>query len=169
MDQKEYSSLKYGITRSIFYHERRTQWFDSVHKTGRFVSIFCGCGAAASVIGSVPLAAVVVALAGAAFSALELAFGISEKARLHASLKSRFCLLDSKFAKLGPDMADDAFRALKAERIMIEADEPPILRCLDVCCYNQYCLAVGMEESIRKLPKWQYLLRNVWHGDPLVS
>jgi hypothetical protein len=40
----------------------------------------------------------------------------------------------------------EKIRELVADRLMIEADEPPILRVLDSVVYNELCKALGVEE-----------------------
>ena len=69
---------------------------------------------------------------------------------------------------IGLDGIDEAkLRSFVACRLTIEADEPPVLRALDVLCHNEMCRADGRLDDIYDLPWWQRIAANVFDlGEP---
>ena len=99
-------------------------------------------------------------------AALDLAFDLPAKARLHAALKVKFVDFEREINLVGHDRLDDAaLLRLCARRSEIERDEPPILRCLDALCHNELCRADGIDERC-PVRWWQRILSHVWYGDP---
>ena len=159
-------ALWWGVRRSIRYHDRRIVWFDAIHRAGRFLTLLAGGGAAATIIARHEPVATALALSCAAFAALDLAFDLPAKARLHAALKVKFVDIEREINLVGHDRLDDAaLLRLCARRSEIERDEPPILRCLDALCHNELCRVDGIDERC-PVRWWQRILSHVWYGDP---
>jgi hypothetical protein len=101
-------------------------------------------------------------LAASAFvtvvSTFDLVLGTTMKARLHADLARRFLDLERAMTLIKEPTADD-LRKYTAQRLLIEADEPPILRVLDVLCHNELMLALGhTRHELCHVPWYQRLL-----------
>jgi hypothetical protein len=146
MDAKrEWHDLLFAVRRSIRYHIRRRRFFETWHLGTMAVALIFSSAAVASVLGlqdehnrlGAWLAAVV-----AVVTSLELVIGTSRKARLHDDLARRFIVVEKAMILVGePDAV--SLRAFTAERLGIEADEPPIYRVLDVMCRNELMRAMG--------------------------
>lgn len=165
LDDRGYT-LWWGVRRSIRYHDRRIVWFDTLHRSGRFLTLLAGGGAAATIIGRHEPWATGLALSCAAFAALDLAFDLPAKARLHAALKVKFVDIEREINLVGYEQLDSAdLLRLCARRSEIERDEPPVLRCLDALCHNELCRAEGIDDHC-PVRWWQRILAHLWYGDP---
>ena len=161
------NALHYGISRSIAYHDRRTAFLDSVHKSGRFLTLLFSFTAVGALLKTWQPLAMIAALISAFFSTLELAFSISERARNHYLLKQRFVELDRKICLIGlTNLTEDNINAFRAERLVIEHDEPPTFYWLDSICYNAYCRAEGLNDKVIEIAWYKKCLANILHGSP---
>ena len=133
-DDEEWDLL-WGVRRSIRYHDRRRRFFEACH------SIVLGFGIALAVVGFAVANKTISEQWLAIFSILtmlvfllDLLFAFSRCAWHHTSLKHKFGELEKKIIT-NDDKANIA--TLKACRIEIEKDEPPIRRALDLLCHNE--------------------------------
>ena len=135
-------TLLFDVRRSIRYHTRRRRFFDNMYRWKTWLALVFGGAAfvslAAQMHGDLPL--LMTALVSVV-SALDLVIGSTTRARLHADLARRFVELEREIA-LMKDPAEEALRTWTAQRLTIEADEPPILRVLDILCHNELLLAM---------------------------
>jgi len=102
--------------------------------------------------GSATIAALLAQAGGAwvtAFAALtaiagafDLVVGTARAARLHADLAREFFALEKAMVKIdSPDKSD--LQRIWAQRLELEATEPPVLRVLDSICHNELLRAMG--------------------------
>ena len=159
--------LSFTVNVSLRYHSQRRGWFDALHRVTMVLSAVGGSAALSSVLtagqdspGSkslVLIIALIVTLAGA----LNVAFGFSERARTANDLYRRFALLAHQMAAhAAPGAAE--LRAWTAERLMIEADEPPVISVLNVLCHNAEAVARGYGDDQRyRVRWWQRLFANL--------
>ena len=159
-------ALWWGVRRSVRYHDRRVVWFDAIHRAGRFLTLLTSGAAVGTLLKTHAYWAMGFAAACAVFSALDLAFDVSAKARLHSSLKIKFVDLERAIIEIGWDsLTAGQIRSFNARRSEIERDEPPVLRCLDTICHNELCRADGIAERV-PVRWWQRMLQHVWYGEP---
>lgn len=169
--------LDLAVHISLRYHAQRRAWFDGLHRLSMVLSAVGGSAALASVLTAghslpapnslVLIIALTVTLAGA----LSVAFGFSERARTANDLYRRFAALAHQMAA-HPAPGTAELRTWKAERLMIEADEPPIISVLNVLCHNAEMRARGYGDEHRfRVRWWQRLCANVislpptdWHA-----
>ena len=143
MTSEDYSTLLFGIRRSIRYHSRRQAFYESTDRWTSFVLLILGSGSVALTLqghSSLLLAAgTLVAL----ISGLKLVFAVGQKASRHALLVRDFTRIERK---LVADTSAEAVKSAGLERLEIEATEPPVLRVLDVICHNELLRAMGYDD-----------------------
>lgn len=145
---------KFGVRRSIRYHQRRRAFFDSLDQTGNMLSVIFGSAAVYGVLESNHKSmALLSAGAVTVLSAINLVIGSTRRAREHWDLARRFSALEQKMLC---DPSEDALRISCEERLSIETDEPPTLRILDCICHNEVARAEGFDSSeIWRIRWWQ--------------
>jgi hypothetical protein len=144
--------LLFGVCRSIRYHNRRRRFFDNLQRLKTWLTLVFGSTAMATLLaqtspaGTQPLLPILFTALTSAIAALDLVVASSTRARLHADLARRFFELERTIT-LTKDPTEDNIRTWRAERLSIEADEPPILRVLDILCHNELLLAMDYPRS----------------------
>jgi hypothetical protein len=138
----EWDELLWAIRRSVRYHSRRADFFGSSVKLLAAISMFAGFGTMASVIGDSKTLSMAFGIAVALFSSVSLAFGFAFKEQSHIDLKRKFADLEKSM--VGTEYPDRKTLSEKtAERLTIEADEPSVVRTLDIICHNELVRAQG--------------------------
>lgn len=145
--------LLFGVRRSIRYHNRRERFFDRLHKISTFLAALAGTATVASVLAQAGSLAITFAVAVAVFSVIDLVVGTAQQARLHNNLARRFFDLEKAIITC-KDPSEDAIVNFKAQRLDIEANEPPPLKVLDSMCHNELLRAMGYDESRYVNIKW---------------
>jgi hypothetical protein len=157
----ELHDLLFGIRRSIRYHNRRRRFFDGFDKFVKILSVIGGSAAVAAIVGKIPWLAITLTTSIAILSAINLVVGPAQAARLHAELAKRFAKLEHDIVR-AENCDLDAPNKLVAERLLIESDEPPIMRVLDTICHNELCEAMGYDACESYSVGWfQALLAHV--------
>jgi len=153
--------LQFGVRRSIRYHQRRRGFFDGLDKLGDMLAVLFGSAAIYGVLAAHSATLVVVAsVVVTVVATLNLVLGSSRKAWLHADLARRFIELERQLL-VEPD--EGVYRQLTAQRLSIEAEEPPILRVLDSLCHNEQLRAEGLEDQrAGPISVWQRLFAQVF-------
>ena len=139
--------LLFGVRRSIRYHMRRCRLFDAIHSFTSFVGVFAGSGAAVTFLYGHHLMAVTAALVVAFTSSIDLVVGTGPRARLHNELAKRFVQLEKDMVLSERSLSEETLECFTARRLEIEADEPPILRTLDLLCHNELSRAMGLDKE----------------------
>ncbi|MDR0516875.1 MAG: hypothetical protein LBH25_07520 [Fibromonadaceae bacterium] len=78
----------------------------------------------------------------AVISTISLVFGYSSREQLHNELKRKFVELEKSMIKYR-NPAQKTLNEITAERLSIEADEPDVVRTLDILCHNEMLAAQG--------------------------
>jgi hypothetical protein len=151
--QRELHSLLFAVRRSIRYHNRRRRFFDGFDKTVKVLGVVGGSAAFAASIGQHNVIAIWFAAAVAFASAISLVIGPSQAARLHEGLARRFAQLEHDIHRT-PEPTADQVNGFVAERLLIEFDEPPALRVLDIICHNELCEALGYDRCHFYKVRW---------------
>ena len=137
-------ALLFDINRSIRYHTRRRAFFERLDMLTNMASLIFGSAAVYGVLEkdyatwALLSAALVTSLSG-----INLVVSSSRRAREHFDFARRFGDLAIKLQC--DSLTDDLLRSATAERLRIEAEEPPILRMLDVQCYIEEARAQGLD------------------------
>lgn len=151
-------TLLFNVRLSIRYHNRRRSWFDMLNLGANALSVILSASAIAALRIQADHLAVWCALAITVVSGFNLVLRTSERARQHHDLARRFIALEQKVLPA----REDLFALLYADKLSIEADEPPPLNVLGLMCHNDQVMAEGIS-SDRKIALWwwQRLLAQV--------
>jgi hypothetical protein len=148
-----YDDLMFDVRRSVRYHDKRILFFDHMRKLIAIITLLSGTTAFLAVLGSaggmvIMLATLIVAV----LSLIDIVTDPAGQARRHDDLKRRFIDLERRMTlEPGEDV-----KVFTADRLAIEADEPPVLRVLDTICYNEICRAMGYDpEACKPLTRAQ--------------
>ena len=129
-------------------------FFDRFHKTSTFLSALRGTATLASVLAKAgPVWTLTFAAAVAVFSVIDLVVGTAPLARLHNDLAKRFIELEKDIIR-SKDATDVSVSVFTAQRLDIEADEPPPLKVLDSICHNELLRAMGYDKTEFVEIKW---------------
>ncbi len=128
--------LDYDSAVAMRYHGRRKMFLDNLSRLDPALSIILGGAAFGTIVTGHAHLAAVASLLVAATSGLNLAFGLSDRARLHEDLFRRWGKVRAELAAL-PDGDDAALRVLEVERAVIDAESPWQLEALSVICENE--------------------------------
>lgn len=153
--------LLLSVRRSIRYHDRRTGFFDNLHRiTNALTVLLAGIIFVELFGGKVPCALQWLAGLSAALSIVDFVVGYSERADRHRNLKRQFAELEADIAGSDPNNSAQ-WNAFVGRRVRIEGKEPPIYRALDLQCQNELLIAEGysMKEHAEK---FSYL--NCWQS-----
>lgn len=141
------------------YHARRRAFLDGWHKLIMAAIIIGGSAAFTGLLGSSSDAPRWAALALTVLATLDLVIGLSHRARDHEMLYRRFSALATGVATT-PEPTAENVRRWTADRLRIEADEPPVYRALDIACHNEMIQAYGIDAR-RLVPLgWRAPLKN---------
>lgn len=148
-------SLLFGVRRSIRYHMRRVRFFDQWNMLTNALALLFGSATILALMGGkdsrwAVLAAAIVSL----FSVLNLLLGSTRRAREHNDLARRFLALEKEMIQVRQPLSEADLSSYQARRLDIEADEPPILRVLDILCHNEQALAEGHPREVFVPVKW---------------
>jgi hypothetical protein len=138
----ELDGLICDIDKSMRYNRRRQAHFERWHKWSMLGVIILGSAAAARFHS----AEVYFGLAAALIGALDLVYSPSIRAAEHAALHRRFSeLLSVIRSTVNP--TPDQIRGWQAERLTIEADEPPTFWAVEADCWNETQRAFGRSKD----------------------
>jgi hypothetical protein len=150
--------LRFGIEKSLRYHQRRRAHYEGIHRYLMVGVLFSGSAAFADMLEQPQL----FGLLGAAFGALDLVFSFSMRARDHELLHRRFTDIARQVETTATPTEDDLRRWTSARR-EIEADEPPVFWALEASCDNEVTIAWGRERhGLVRLTGWQKLFMHWW-------
>ena len=141
---KEWNGLFFGVQRSVRYHSRRIGFFDGWHRFTNAIGVIFGSATFFTLLNNLdPLYPAVAVAFVTVFSTVDLVIGTTVKARLHEALCRRFISLE-RHMELAPRPIDpEILSQCTADRLEIEADEPPVYRVLDIICHNELLIAMG--------------------------
>lgn len=163
MPSGEVFDILFPLEKSIRYHQRRCAFYGEWHRWLMFIIIVAGSTAATDVF---PQLQKVLALLTAALGAMDLVFGLSDKARDHEVLMRKFASLVSQIRRRDSPTQSD-IDAWQAERVEIEADEPATYWALEAICYNEVADAFDRNPADRVRIPWYYQIsKNYVHFDP---
>jgi hypothetical protein len=167
--EEQWHELKFAVQRSILYHNYRRRFFDTLRVWSDFLVIITG-GAVIWVShpGGETNSWLISSL-GALVSivvAFNLVVGYSSKAREHHDLVRRFAQLERDMVTAENSVDNSKAENLASfinQRLLIEEEEPPTLRVLDVYCHNELAKALGYSEKWRvKIGGFQSFIKQLW-------
>lgn len=139
------------------YHAAREAWLDGTHRLFMFLVIASGTAAVLNVTDD-PSVKLWAGAAAALLGALDLAFDLSNRARVHALMRRRFSEI-LQAAEQNPDQLGKSDAAL-AE---VYGEEEPAYHALMANCHNATLLAVYDHQNEGVIvPWWHTILQQVW-------
>ncbi|MEZ5691157.1 MAG: hypothetical protein R3D71_05795 [Rickettsiales bacterium] len=163
--KEELYALDFAVSKSVRYHSKRQRFFDILHNSSTIISAISGSSAFVAVLSDNRDLALWVSLIVAISSALDSVFSFSKKSRVHNDLRRRFSdLLKEMILSEGDEQLR---RRWQAERLNIEADEPPSLTLLVDICHNEEVIARGHEEKylLEGIDRWHWWLSDIFSFD----
>lgn len=160
--KKKRFHVLWAAQRSQRYHARRSYFFNRWNKATALFGVLAGSTVVASVTKAMPeelagIAAFIVVF----FSGVDLVAGTGDMARRHDDLRRRFCHLEAEIARnIQPD--EQTIAGWHAQRLQIEADEPPPYVALSLLCENELQLTYDHLKD-RPLIEVNWWYRNTAH------
>jgi hypothetical protein len=136
--------LLFGVRRSIRYHNRRRDFFDTFNQITTAFSLIAGSATVYGVLHAPDSHELAIwsGMVVTVLSAFNLVVGSARQARLHHDLSKKFITLEKKM------LAEDGqIKEWQTERLDIEAEEPPVLRVLDCICHNEMLRSMGYNDE----------------------
>ena len=149
--EEKVQKLNFGIELSMRYHQRCRGFFDSKHKLIMFFIVISGSAAFSGLPNYFAAVATVLA-------AIDLLWSPSHRARDHELLFRRFNLLAADLRS--GDLSEENYAKWKKERIMIEADEPPVYIALANDCFNEVNRSRDSSAKLIEIGWWPWLTMN---------
>lgn len=143
--------LDFSVHRSRRYHEKMSAFYSAWRDRMRMVTAIAGSGAFILVVSDSAWGAVLSGFV-ALWAVLDIIVAPDKKAELHSDLCKKFVELARRVATASPDELGD----LSASRLLIEENEPPCKRLVDLEARNDECRARGFPPNeIVPLSAWQ--------------
>jgi hypothetical protein len=152
LEDKQHALL-FDVRRSVRYHRRRGRFFDLWGKVTSGLNIVAGSAAAGSFLAAQSVLAACAGLVVVVASTIDLVVSSSMKARDHFDLAKRFIGLEIDLERQERH-SEASLRAITERRLLIEADEPDVLRTLDLMCHNELVRALGYGQEQMKPIGW---------------
>jgi len=153
--------LIFDLRRSVRYHSARRAFFTRQSRLISFASVVFGGSTIAALLSAAPeWVALSAAGAVAVSQAAELVFDLSGKAMRHEGLYRDFIALEQRAEVCGEEMTEAQLREIVADRLRLEAGEPPILRWLGVLCHNELAGSMGEDRHVVPVSWLQRQLAN---------
>lgn len=136
--------LLFNVRRSIRYHDRRRAFYERMHQITGVLTILLAGGVLFELAGSGETVwwLKLLGLIAAVFSAIDIIIGYARQANRHADLRKRFSALE-----IAVNTGEKSVADYTNDRLLIEQDEPPVYRALDLLCQNEQLVAQGYSRA----------------------
>lgn len=140
---EQFHNLLFEVRRSVRYHLHRRRFFEGVQDFTIFLSVVMGSSTIATFsdfIGSdaMPLwVKLLPAALATILSSIVLVKGVSRKISLHADFARQFIELQRELEACRSNPTEESLAGITDKLLAIEMSELPILRALDMICYNE--------------------------------
>lgn len=144
MTDDEKHKLLFDIRRSARYHDRRRAFFQRMHQITGVLTILLAGGVLFELAGTgeTSLWLKLIGVVAAVFSSVDIVVGYAASENLHATLRQRFCDLEVSVIA-----GNGTINSYMADRVLIEQEEPPVYRALDLLCYNEQLISDGYSRA----------------------
>ena len=160
--QTEARKLVYDCDRCARYHTARRTFFDAWHRWMMVGVLVSGSAAVASLnatFGSGKALTTVLMLVPVIVGAINVVWGIAQRARDHEVLARRFYDLAKRINVMEADAG--AVEGWRASILDIYSDEPALYHALNAECHNAVAQAIGADASqMQRVLWWQHKLRH---------
>lgn len=138
-------ALDYRAAVAMRYHSRRRAFLDGVARAEPVMTLLLGSSAFAAATGEWTTAVMALTLLTALLSAVLLAYGVADRARIHERLFKEWAAFRADLARVAPG-DEAALRGMEARRLEIGAETPHQLKALTILCMNE-------ENDFRRAPE----------------
>jgi hypothetical protein len=151
------ADLLFEVDKSLRYHQRRRAHFERWHRWSMLAIALLGSAAVAKWENSIALldipANAILGLLTAMIGALDLVYAPAIRAGEHERLHRRFTELAIAIKRCVQPTELDLSK-WEAERLIIEADEPPIFWAVDADCFNETARLLGQTKEPFNIVGW---------------
>ena len=129
----------FGVRRSVRYHQRRRSYLEAWHTCIAATQVVCGSSGVAALFADATAIGLSLTAVPPLLAAVDLVFGTTRRATLHAGLGRQFSQLEADMVPHeaeGEGLEDSLLANFQRRRLAIEADEPPKLRVVDLLSHN---------------------------------
>lgn len=145
-------SLNFAVEESMRYHQRRRGFYERTHNFIMFLIVVCGSTAFSELaVITVPMVTVL--------ATFDLVWKPSHRSRDHEILFRRFS--DLAIAIRTTDSSKESYLKWIRDRLLIEADEPPVYYALEADCDNEVRHAWGRDKDVVHIGPWYRLTMNL--------
>ena len=149
--EKEFWSLRFGLKRSYFYHEKRVLFWRTVLFMAHGTEMVLTSTAAAFLFNeNSKTFSQWAVLISAILPFIIVWFGADKRMQTNMQKKARFVDLEDRIPVTKDAYNEDMLADLKRARRKIESDDDVVLPCVDALAWNDACRALGVPED-RKL------------------
>ena len=143
-----FDDLLFHVDCSIRYHGRRRRFYENVQQTALFVGFMFASGSVVGILDAVsnPWVGHGIPIFGALFLGIAIVGRPGTKANDHNDLKRRFIDLQRSMELSRSSPTKEMVANWRAERLAIEADEPPVNRVAHALCYNELVRSKSEQE-----------------------
>jgi hypothetical protein len=152
--EQEFFSLDFSVHKSRRYHEKLAAFYGSWRDRMRVVTAIAGSGAFFIVVSGWQHTAVAITAFVALWAILDIIVMPDKKHDRHNELCKRFTSLAAKIQR--SLLTKEALKELIAERLLIEENEPPCKRLVDIESRNDEWRSRGYSpDELAPLSGWQ--------------
>lgn len=161
--ESDIEDLEFSIHKSLRYLTKRKGFFDSLHHLSVVTTMISSTIVFATLFANYQTASKWIMFLIILISTIDISVGFSKKVDLYDNLQRRFTslLIDITVKS----HTEDNLKKWEIERLLIEQDEPPVLKVLDLICHNEQAIAQGDNDNIYKVSRLQSFLRHFWSFD----
>jgi hypothetical protein len=138
-------ALDYRAAVAMRYHSRRRAFLDGLARAEPVMTLLLGSSAFAAATSGLNSAVMALTFLTALLSAVLLAYGVADRARVHERLFKEWAAFRGKLARVAPG-DEGALRDMEARRLEIGAETPHQLKALTILCMNE-------ENDFRRAPE----------------
>ena len=170
---RELNNLRFGIEKSMRYHQRRRAHYEFTHRVLMFLVVLAAlAGMSEYVLHLNWWVPIFLPAAPMLFAVIDLVYSPGTQARDHLALHQRFATLVSEVLQAEADA--EAVTAAKiaqwnAARVRIETDEPAIYWALEADCFNEMVYARDQKDLVVKQGLFKRLFMQWIRFDQLPS
>ena len=156
-DGDGYYEASFGIHKSRRYHAKLRDFYQAAYNYTTAANAFAASGAFIAILGSLTVIAGTLSAIVALASFFDNIFKYENKARAHHDLCSRFTRLAAEMEQMAE--TPDNLAAVRAKRLLIEADEPSDKRLVELMAARSRGVA---EAKLYRLSRPQCWFGYIW-------
>lgn len=140
--------LLFGVRRSIRYHQKRMAFYARFNTIINILVLVFGSTTFAVLLAKLQnTVSMYCSLIVTIVATADLVIGTTKKSIIHEALKRRFLFLEQELVNSEFSKTEQKYVKFFKERLLIESEEPPPLRVLDIICHNELMKAMGYSNS----------------------